>query len=401
MTRRTSTAMLALVALLSIAAINPLQYIDAWTAEARAHGHKLAYAASAEIPTETVSDIPCVNGMAGEFACDGIDLVSFMPSSAFGGAVGDAIASADVVGLISGNSDVWGWTDPETGDEIAIIGHTQGTAFIRVTDPANPVYLGSVPNTAAVQLVWHDIKVIDNYALIVSESNPHGIQVFDMTLLRDIPDAIVAPSSLPLTGFYPLSNAQHNIVVNEEAKMAYIVGGNTGIVVGDECSSGLNMVDFSNPLLPLPAGCYAGDAYIHDAQCLTYPETGAPDSDEHGGKHICANFAEDIISIVDVTDPANPVKLSDAEYDDAYTHQGWFTEDFRYILANDELDEQELARVTHTRTLLVDTADLDNIRVVTEFQRDGSDGNPATVSIDHNLYTHEGLVYQSNYESGL
>ena len=404
MTRRTSTAMLALVALLSIAAINPLQYIDSWTAEARAHGHKLAYAASAEIPTETVSDIPCANGMAGEFACDGIDLLSFMPSSAFGGAVGDAVASADVLGLISGNSDVWGWTDTlDTEDtvddqEYAIIGHSQGTAFIRVTDPYNPVYMGSVPNTAAGQLIWHDIKVIDNYALIVSESVPHGVQIFDMTLLRTIPDAVVAPSPLPLTGFYPLSLAQHNIVTNDDTNRAYIVGGGSIVGVDPVCGGGLEILDFVAGATLTPAGCYDTEGYVHDAQCVTYE---GPDTD-YTGREICLLFAEQEMSIVDVTDAANPTRIgAPLTYNHAYTHQGWLTEDFRYVLMNDELDEQELDAVTHTRTLVVDTSDLDAPTFVGEFQRDGSDGNPATVSIDHNNYTHDGMAFQSNYESGL
>ena len=39
-------------------------------------------------------------------------------------------------------NDVWGWTDPQSGDEYAIMGTTGGTGFVRVTDPRNPVSVG-------------------------------------------------------------------------------------------------------------------------------------------------------------------------------------------------------------------------------------------------------------------
>ena len=39
-------------------------------------------------------------------------------------------------------SDIWGWTDEMTGDEYAIVGLNCGTAFVRITDPSNPVALG-------------------------------------------------------------------------------------------------------------------------------------------------------------------------------------------------------------------------------------------------------------------
>ena len=44
-------------------------------------------------------------------------------------------------------SDIWGWTSPDTDDEYAIVGNTSGVAFVRVTDPAAPEYLGIIPTT--------------------------------------------------------------------------------------------------------------------------------------------------------------------------------------------------------------------------------------------------------------
>jgi len=47
-----------------------------------------------------------------------------------------------------------------------------------------------------------------------------------------------------------------------------------------------------------------------------------------------------------------------------------------------------------TRTIVFDCIDLDNPVVIDEFM--GS-----TTASDHNMYTHEGLLYQSNYNAGM
>ncbi len=360
----------------------------------RIHEQKVADLAtndSSMIPTTQTGRIDCVDGMADEWACDGIDLLSFIPLDELGFVNTDALTGG-------GASDVWGWTS-DVGEEYVLLGHTNGTAVVRVTNPESPVYLGSVPNTSPAQLIWHDIKVVNDHAIIASESAVHGLQILDLTKL----DALTgATPEVPILfdAFYPLSGTQHNVVANDDADQLIVVGG--GIVAlglpADECGSGLNILDFSDPMLPVPAGCYDGGGYVHDAQCVIY---SGPDV-EHDGKNICATFSEEEVEIVDITDPAAPVTLSRITYDDTeYTHQGWFTEDFRYLLFNDELDEQSAAAVTHTRTLVSDVTDLDNPVEHLVALRDGSDGNPETESIDHNLYTLNGLVYQSNYTSGL
>ena len=41
---------------------------------------------------------------------------------------------------VRGN-DIWGWTDPQTGKEYAIIGLSGGTSFVDVSDPESPKVL--------------------------------------------------------------------------------------------------------------------------------------------------------------------------------------------------------------------------------------------------------------------
>jgi hypothetical protein len=74
-----------------------------------------------------------------------------------------------------------GWTDDE-GNEFAIAGCSDGTSFVDVTNPDEPVVLGFLKGTT-LPSSWRDMKVFKNYAYIGSEAPNHGLQVFDMTQL--------------------------------------------------------------------------------------------------------------------------------------------------------------------------------------------------------------------------
>jgi choice-of-anchor B domain-containing protein len=306
---------------------------------------------------------PCVGGLAGGYPCNEIDLMAHMPPSEIGG--GEM-------------SDIWGWTDPLDGGEYAIIGRYAGTSFIDITDPVNPVYLGQLP-THTSSSVWRDIKVFNNYAFIVSEAGGHGMQVFDLTRLRNV---AAAPETFTEDGHFAGFGAAHNLVINESTGHAFAVGANT-------FSGGLHIVDINNPTNPTTIGSFAEDGYTHDAQVVTY--TG-PDA-QHAGKEIAFACNESTVTIVDVTDPTDAVQLSSTGYSgSAYTHQGWLTEDHKYFLSNDELDEYYFGG--NTKTHIWDVQNLDAPVHIGTYT--GTNG-----AIDHNLYTHNGYCYQSNYRAGL
>ena len=320
--------------------------------------------------------------MVAGFDCADVDLVSFLPALEVGGSRGIMV------------SDIWGWVDPRTGREYAILGRFDGTSFIDVTDAGNPVYLGNLQLTeGATPNLWRDMKVYADHTFIVADNaGEHGIQVFDLTRLRDVTNP---PVEFDEDAHYAEFHSAHNIVINEESGFAYVVGGSGG---GQTCGGALHMVDIRDPLNPTFAGCYAdpdtGNAgsggYTHDAQCVTYR---GPDAD-YAGREVCFNASAAKLGIGDVTDKDNPRPIANASHPNvAFSHQGWLSEDQRYFYLNDELDEiQGLA--TGTRTLVWDVQDLDEPVLVREFVQD----NPAT---DHNLYVRGDFMYQSNYVSGL
>jgi choice-of-anchor B domain-containing protein len=307
-------------------------------------------------------------GMADIYPCMNIDLLQRVHIDHMGGGAGDT------------GSDIWGWTDPSNGREYAITAMSYATTFVDITDPTAPIYLGKL-QTATVNSIWRDVKTYNNHAFIVSEASGHGMQIFDLTQLRDVTVATI-PVEFTATANYTQFGNAHNIVINEETGFAYAVGTST-------CNSGLHMVNIQNPTAPTNAGCFSNDGYTHDAQCVIY--TG-PDT-EHNGKEICFNSNTDTITIVDVSTKNTPIQLSRTGYSNhGYTHQGWLTEDQRYYLMNDELDEQNNGH--NTKTYIWDMLDIDAPLLIGFY-------NGPEASIDHNLYIKGNHAYLTNYTSGL
>lgn len=326
-------------------------------------------------------EVPCEDGEAAGWQCQDVDLAAFLPTSQLGGARGTS------------TNDIWGWTDPDTDREYALVGRSDGTAFVDVTNPYNPEYLGNLPMTEGSRAnVWRDIKVYKDHAFIVADgAGEHGMQVFDLAQLRTVTKP---PAMFEATAHYDQIHSAHNIVINEETGFAYSVGSSGG---GETCGGGLHMIDIRQPTSPKFAGCFADPTtgrrktgYSHDAQCVIYH---GPDA-AHQGKEICFGLNETALSIADVTNKEQPAPLSMATYPKvAYAHQGWLTEDHRYFYMNDEGDEPQ-GLVEGTRTLIWDLTDLDDPVLIKEYIAE-------TTTTDHNLYIQGNLMYQSNYGSGL
>lgn len=319
----------------------------------------------------------CVDGMAGEFPCDGVDMLGHVEREELG---------------LSFVNDIWGWTD-RNKHHYALVGGTEGTVFVDVTNPRRPDVVGTLPsNSLEGGGFWRDIKVHDNHAFIVSEHDGHQMQVFDLRELRGVTGAPVVFEETAVYDVGGFGNT-HNLNINEDTGYAYLVGTST-------CEGGLHMVDISSPAEPTFAGCFDDHGYIHDTQCVVYK---GPDRD-YRGREICFNAnaefvgptVEDIentVSIVDVTDKENPEPLARVFYgNDGYSHQGWLAKGQRFYIHGDELDEQLTGSNTATRVWNV--SDLDDPKLTGVFENE-------TTSIDHNLYTKGNSSYHSNYTSGL
>jgi len=355
------------------------------------------------VPMEAMSDVRCEDGMAGIFPCHKVDLDSFTP-----------LPDLEATFL----NDLWGWEDAQTGMQLAIVGSFEGTAFVDVTDGENPVYLGTLESSAPGDSgnIWGDVRVYEDTAYIGSEAldfstydpaagsiDGFGIQVVDLTQFR----GRTAAGPIELTNRIDDVSQSHNVSLNVDTGHMYVVGAYAD--VADECAiepDGLPVLNGSGGALiydvaadphdPPLVGCMNADGYSHDIHCVVY---SGPDAG-YQGREICIGSNEDTVTIYDATDPADVTVIDRLTYyeeglevGDIYTHQGWWSEDQTYFFLGDELDEVSGA-VSERTTYIWDVSDLDDARVI------GShcDGN---TSIDHNMFVLDGLLYQSNYTSGL
>lgn len=341
----------------------------------------------------------CSNGVSGGFACSHIEFVGHLSPAELGGS-GERL------------NDIWGWVDPASNEEYAIVGMYDGTAFVRINADGSLTPLGRLAASdgqanvrkaspagkqchdelcGSEESAWRDVKVYSrnglHYAFIVSEADYHGLQIFDLTQLA----AANAPMQWSQTVHYKLVGHAHNIFINEDTARAYVVGHDrpeAGV------AGGLHVLDISTPTNPVLLAELNADGYTHDVQCVVYH---GPDGN-YGGRELCFASNEDTLTVWDVTDvdvnaEAGAEILSRTAYSQSgYTHQGWLSEDHRYFFLNDELDETNTGSRTHLRVF--DVSDVDNPQLAAEYFA-------PTLAIDHNNYVHGRWLYQSNYAAGL
>lgn len=347
-----------------------------------------------DVGNTPVISADCESGLAGEYPCSNVNLLAHIPV-------------ADLLG--ERLNDIWGWTDTQTGKEYALVGMTDRVTFVDISTPTQPLVIGTLPesinnkmkSSASKNLydeeensTWRDVKVYKDHAFIVSDGQPHGLQVFDLTQLRGIEEPPVTfTENVHFTAF---GNA-HNIAINEESGYAYVAGSN-------QVGGGLYILDISDPLNPVFAGSHADSSvgfarstpngtsptgYVHDTQCVIY---NGPDID-YVGDEICFNSSETHLVIANVTDKSSTMTIGKSDYSgQSYAHQGWLTEDHQYFLLDDELDESNIG--TQTTTYIWDVKDLENPMLIGTYTGESN-------SIDHNLYVRDNHVYQANYTSGL
>lgn len=292
---------------------------------------------------------------------------------------------SDLSGGATSGNDCWGYTSP-SGREYALIGTSDGTAFVEVTDPgaATLVSFKTGPNS-----LWRDMKTYGDNAYVVSEGGS-GIQIFDMSAIDS--GTVTLVNTITTGG---CTTASHNIVIDTTSGFLYRCGG-SGSPCAGSTPQGLVIYNVgSNPDNPPFAGLYS-TRYVHDAQVVVSTRPGALN-----GAQLAFCAADDgsgggtaNLHVLNVTNKASITTVATAAYtSNAFSHQIWLTPDQRYAYLNDELDEQSFGFNTRTRIF-----DVSNpaAPVFLGFFSSGS------TSIDHNLYVTAGnKIFEANYRSGL
>ena len=304
----------------------------------------------------------CKNGQAAEFFCKNIDLVAHIPADVMGGA---------------GIADVWGWVDPETKKEYAILGSSDGVQFLDVSNPTKPIYLGYLAGKVDGALMWQELEILNDHAYIVCDASPCNLQIFDLTRLREPLLPVWQPDAV-----FPIPIA-HAIDSNPETNHIFING--TGPVVAGQPT----IFDVSQPLAPVPVGVTYDDGYTHDSLCRTYKGPDKP----YKGHEICFNFNEDTVTLYDITaNPMLPEQLARVTYENAsYTHSGALTKDHTTLISTDEGDESDLG--INSTLYIWDVRKLTKPEMIGTFVANSK-------SIDHNIYSEEDALFHANYVNG-
>ena len=327
---------------------------------------------------------PCAHGLAADtFPCQGVSLQSFVPLAEMS------------VGATSGSS-LWGFVDLDDGREYAVFGLSNGTAVVDVTDPAQPVVVGSVAGPSST---WREVKVYQfyspaeqrykSYAYVVSEAPTAGLQILDLTEL---------PRQVSLAGTYRGFDTAHTVTLaNVDPATSAANGGIVRPVLYLQGArnpvAGIAALDIAIPTAPALLGTYT-HSYGHDI--WTGVISGARASacaPGHDPCEIVVNWAGDAIRVLDWTEKANPAVIGELRYAElGYAHSGWISGDGNFLFSMDEFDERNTGANSSVR--VVNVADWRNPYVTSQWI--GS-----SFAIEHNGYTRGEKFFIAHYERGL
>ena len=219
----------------------------------------------------------------------------------------------DLFGLVNRGdtrySGSWSYVAPD-GSEYALLGAKTGTAVYSIDDPDNIAEVGFVPGPSTN---WREITSIGDHAYVVTDvmDSGHSMQVIDLSFL---------PDSVHLDTTYTSTFTMGHIIQKDifsDAPYVYVMGTST--------TSGVHILDVSDPKNPVEIGLYAPGYYIHDAHI-------------RGDIMFAAAFYNFEMDIVDISDKSNPLLIGKITYDGKNTHSSSLTMDGKYLVMADEAD---------------------------------------------------------------
>lgn len=256
----------------------------------------------------------------------------------------------------SAYNDVWGYHDPDTHRELAILGSTEGLHFIDCTDPRNPVELKSfLTPVRGNNNIWRDMRNYGHHLYEVSEAYG-GTRVFGMKA--------EIPVLKAWWGQNRWGNA-HNLGMDPVTGIGFAAGTNRGVVIFD-CSL--------DPVNPTWLGNW-GNTYIHDCTAAD------------GYAYFAASTANELI-ILDVRVPASPQIVSRTRAPGAsICHNAWPSRDGTICVTTNEAQNGPVG--------VFDISNKVAPRLLATYRT-----HPNAVPSPHNAYINEHVSHISYYGEG-
>ncbi|MEM6722467.1 MAG: choice-of-anchor B family protein [Bacteroidota bacterium] len=267
-------------------------------------------------------------------------------------------------------NEIWGLVSNDR--EFAVIGSTEGTHFVDVTEPGSMIELrsafveGAVTGPSIIHRDYHDYECY-LYA-VADEGFFSSLQIIDVSQLPD--------TTVVLYDSQDLIRRAHNIFIDTSTAKLYACAVNSS--VGYYPLQVYSLADPLNPVLLSSHWSIGGvsipiihDIYVKDD--IAY-----------------LNGSNDGLLVADFSDQSNPqiIGTLDSYPDQGYNHSGWLSDDGQTYFLADE---------THgTGIKSLDVSDPTDITVLDVF-----DAESTSNSIPHNLIVRGNYLYVSYYYDGL
>ncbi|MCB0836869.1 MAG: choice-of-anchor B family protein [Bacteroidetes bacterium] len=270
---------------------------------------------------------------------------------------GQAIKNTTLIGHLpysTNLTDIWGYVDGN-GDEYALVGLLNGVSIVDLSDPAQPTQLHFIPGVTSG---WRDLKTYQDFAYVSNETDS-GITIID---LSGLPGNIAYKDTI-----IDQVKTAHNLYM--DAGRLYVIGFNDNI-------GGFKIWDLTNdPWNPTPLGAY-NQKYVHDVYVrnnLAY----------------AAEISAGLLTIVDVSDPANTTILGSVDYPGSFTHNTWLNDAGNICFTTDELPGAWLQAW--------DVSDPGDIKFLDRIRSSVNNGE----SSPHNVHVLNDYLITSYYADGL
>jgi len=255
-----------------------------------------------------------------------------------------------------GYSGLWGYVAPN-GDEYALLGCSNGTSFVNITDSANIYEVDFVPGIVSQ---WREIKTYSHYAYVVSEGTNSRLQIID---LQYMPDSVHLVTTWSPSGF----STCH--AISQSGPYLYLSGNNASF------GQGVQIVDVTDPENPVRRG---GNSvrYVHDVRV-------------RNDTVWACNILNSRVTIINATDKDNLQEIRTLNSIQQGPHNSAITNDRKYIFISHETDVPGTLDIWNIE-------DLENMTYVMSWQPSG-----IATSVVHNVEIYDSLAYVAHYTAGI
>lgn len=264
-------------------------------------------------------------------------------------------------------NDCWGLSID--GKEYALVGSTEGTHFIEITDEHTLIERDFVPGFHQATTVIHrDIKTFGNYVYTVCDEGVSSLQIIDASYL---PDSVLLVNEL-----YDEFVNVHNLFIDTANALMFSCGpliDNMSL----QLQQNLIVYSLSDPINPVKL--WEADPinfpYVHDC----YVRNGIA----------YLNCGDDGLRVYDFSNPSAPAFLQNLSsyQEQGYNHQGWMTPDGSEFIFADETNGKLIKRCT---------VEDHKLTIKSYFGTNSQEG-----SIPHNIMLKDQFAFVAYYNEGL